>query len=1343
MKKQLLFRSAIAIVMANFCISLFSNLQAQTISTFAGGSLGDGKPASSIGIGEVGSMKTDTSGNLYMLVNKHIRRVDQLTGIITTIAGGGTISYDDNTPVAEADLQDAKSITIDRQNNLYVAYGNSISRLDETAGELVRIAGVGYGSLGDGGPALNASFTAISAITTDIAGNLYICDGNYIRKISASTGIIETVAGNGLLSNSGDNGPALSAGFSAMKAIIVDHHDDIFVITFNNTVRKIETTSGIVTRYAGTGTASYSGDGGAATAAGLAQPSGLAVNYAGDLYITDFIRLRKVTAATGVITTVAGSFTQATSGDGGIASSATFSFARMLAIDAHSNIYVEDNSGAVRMINNSTGIINRWAGNYTNNSSGVGGPKEDLQLNAPRNTVMDKSGNIYIADEANARIYKIDNTGQVINFAGNGEKNSNVDNGLPAATSGIGVPFALAADTSGNIFYVDYDLYIRKIDTDGILSTVAGNGNYEFSGDGGPAELAGFNSIQGLAIDKQNNIYISDQGNHRIRKIDAATGIISTIAGTGENPYNPGDVLAADAALSYPGAIVTDDAGNIYFNDGGNFIIRKIDALSGEISTVAGNNTPDYSGDGGPATDASLVNTSGLAIDKNNILYISDVEVSVIRRVDLNTNTITHIAGTPYTLGFAGDGAPAATSMLNAPGSVIVDTSNHLLVADTENGRIRIIDLTIIPPPIPKPVMSGRIFYDLNSDGVQNPGEQYADGITVALVQDTIEKRMLSDNGGFRLLPDTGSLSVSLRGIENYVVYPASFTGYSYEGYLGDSIVFALQPKANHYDLSVNIVPLTPVRAGTKTTYLLEYKNEGSVAAVNTKLSFIKSGKLSVVATIPAYSSVSGDTLTWNLNTLAPATAGSIRIETLLAPPPVATIYDSLYSKAIITQTNTDVRPYNDTLKLRQLVTGPYDPNDKTETHGGYLAPQQIANGEYLNYVIRFQNTGNDTAFNVVIRDTLPATLDAATVEMTGSSDGYLLSITDNKLTWQFEDIRLPDSNTNEKKSHGYISFRVRPMNTVTSGTTIENTSSIYFDFNPPIRTNTARTLVRTLPSAPPKPTVAFNPAGYCGASILEKVKIENLNSAYKAKVIVGTAVMPIGADSIFNISPQLIPPGTYNILTQYINESGESSLLSTVTIIKPATPKTTVTTNKSVITSLPGAAVIIAANTAGGGTIPRYTFAKDRGFTSLIQNESTSAVLNLNAEMMQNGDNWIYVRMKTNEVCTTTATAIDSIKITKNILTTSVIDIDNPGTAITGFPNPFSNQLTVTGLMPQKSYNISIYDARGVLINVLRVSNKRSHTITTLFPGKGTYWITIKDAGKNRLIGTLKAIHD
>jgi hypothetical protein len=116
---------------------------------------------------------------------------------------------------------------------------------------------------------------------------------------------------------------------------------------------------------------------------------------------------------------------------------------------------------------------------------------------------------------------------------------------------------------------------------------------------------------------------------------------------------------------------------------------------------------------------------------------------------------------------------------------------------------------------------------------------------------------------------------------------------------------------------------------------------------------------------------------------------------------------------------------------------------------------------------------------------------------------------------------------------------------------------------------------------------------------------------------------------------------------------------------------------------------------------------------------------------------------MRTNELCTTAATAIDSIKITKNIVTTSVIDVDNPGTVITGFPNPFSDRLTVTGLMPQKSYMVSIYDARGVLLNVVRISNKRSYTITTPFAGKGTYWISIKDATRNRLIGTLKAIHD
>ncbi|HTE27729.1 T9SS type A sorting domain-containing protein, partial [Flavitalea sp.] len=552
---------------------------------------------------------------------------------------------------------------------------------------------------------------------------------------------------------------------------------------------------------------------------------------------------------------------------------------------------------------------------------------------------------------------------------------------------------------------------------------------------------------------------------------------------------------------------------------------------------------------------------------------------------------------------------------------------------------------------------------------------------------------------------------------------------------------FALQPVANQYDLSVNIIPLTPVRPGMVTRYRLEYRNTGTMVATNAKLKFIKSGKTIITGATPAYAGISGDTLTWNLNTLNPAAFGAIEIQSLVAVPPIANFADSMYSKVIITQSDTDVRPFNDTVKLRQLITGSYDPNDKIETHGGYMSRAQVNNGEYLNYIIRFQNTGNDTAFKVLIRDTLENNLDAASLQMIGSSHDYTLQITDNnKLEWNFENILLADSNTNEKASHGYLVFRIKPQAFVTNGTVISNRSDIYFDLNLPVRTKTVQTLIRDLPQAPPKPSLAIDSA-YCGAIVQQKIKVNNPGNYFKAKVIVGTASLPVSPDSVFNISPKLIPPGSYTVLVQYINESGESWLIVPVKITSPVTPEVGLTSGTTTISSLSEVAMLTATNKKSGGPAPRYTFATDRNFTNILQAESASATYVLTADKLVNGSNWIYVRMKTSEACYTAVNAIDSIKITKSLMTTSVTDVDNPGVTIAGYPNPFISDFTLKGLLASKTYSVIIYDARGVVINSYKFSNKTIHTLNTSQLGTGTYWISIRDAKKNKLIGTLKAV--
>ncbi|MHA4842529.1 DUF7619 domain-containing protein [Flavitalea antarctica] len=1350
MKKPSVFRPAFAFVFIILSVLFSEFIQAQTISTFAGGSIGEGRLGSAVGISRAPAMATDTFGNLYAFVNDRLRKVDRFTGIINTVAGGGQISDIDRIPLMAADLTNTTCIAIDNQNNIYIAGPGTIYRIDPNTDQLVRIAGVGSGIGGDDGPALNASFRDISAMATDVAGNIYVADISQIRKITLATGIITTIAGSAATNaNSGDGGTALNATFSTIMSLSIDYQGNLFVLAdgepgFGKTVRRIDAVTGIVSTFAGNGVPGFGGDGGQATSARLNYPNYIANDPQGNLYITDYSRLRKIEAATGIINTIAGSAFAESHGDGGPAVSATFTLAAMIAISRDGDIYVADDfNSSVRKIDKSTGIISRWIGSGTGNISGIGGHRDSAQLSHPENITVDAMNNVYIADAANAKIYKVDAiTNNINTIAGTGVPGSIDDDGMPAISARIGMPSGLAVDSAGNLYFVDNNMYIRKVTAaTGLISTIAGTGTNGYSGDGGPATAAAMNNVQDITTDSKGNVVIADQYNHRIRRIDITTGIISTIAGTGADGFNINDSIAIDAALSFPTKITIDNFDNIYFSESGNLLIRKIDALTGRISIVAGNHFPGTGGDDGPAIEAEIGAVTGIAVDTIGNLYLTAQESSIVRRVDNGTGVITRLAGTYGTSSYSGDGGPAINASLNTPAGLAFNTKGNLFIADYDNDRIRMIDFAAII--VPDSALHGRVFYDLNYDGIKGAGETFADGIPVSISQNGTDYRSLVKNGEFRFLTDTGYFEVRIPDQEHYTVFPAFHTGNYTRGSAGDSIVFALQPVANQYDLSVNIIPLTPVRPGMAIGYRLEYRNTGTMVATNAKLKFIKSGKTTITGATPAFAAISGDTLTWNLNTLNPASFGAIELTGVVALPPIANFADSMYAQVLVSQSDTDVRPFNDTVKLRQLVTGAYDPNDKIELHGGYMSRAQVNNGEYLNYVIRFQNTGNDTAFNVMIRDTLENNIDVASLQMIGASHNYLLTISDNnKLEWKFENILLPDSNINAKASHGYLAFRVKPQSFVTNGTLISNRSDIYFDFNPPVRTNLVHTLIRDLPAAPPKPSIAIDSA-YCGSIVMQKIKVNNPGTHFKARVIVGSASLPVSSDSIFSISPKLIPAGVYTVLVQYVNESGESWLVTPVRITSPVTPEVGISAGTTTISNPSEVSMLTATNKKYGGATPVYTFATDRNFTNILQSESASATYGITADKLINGSNWIYVRMKTSEGCYTTLTAIDSVKITRNLMTTSVTDVDYPGIAITGYPNPFTNGFTIKGLSTNKTYSVTIYDARGVILDAYKFSNKTTHLLNTAKFVRGTYWISIRDMKKNRLIGTLKAVRN
>jgi sugar lactone lactonase YvrE len=332
----------------------------------------------------------------------------------------------------------------------------------------------------------------------------------------------------------------------------------------------------IISTFAGTGVGGYNGDSVAATVAEINNPEAVKVDTAGNVYITDFEnnRIRMVNTS-GLISTIAGTGVAGNSGNGGLATAATLNHPYCAAMNLAGDLYIaEGYNNDVRYVK-TTGIISTIAGNGTAGYSGDGGFAFFAELNAPDGFAFDTLGDYFIADLSNNRV--------------------------------------------------------RKVNKAGIISTVAGNGTAGFSGDGGPADSAELNAVADIAADAAGNIYIADFNNNRIREVNSL-GIITTIAGNGTAGYSGDGGPATSAELNFPDGVAVDSSGNVYIADNDNNLIRKV-STGGIITTIAGNGTAGYTGDGGPATSAELNNPAGLAVDKSGNVYIADVGNNVIREL--------------------------------------------------------------------------------------------------------------------------------------------------------------------------------------------------------------------------------------------------------------------------------------------------------------------------------------------------------------------------------------------------------------------------------------------------------------------------------------------------------------------------------------------------------------------------------------------------------------------------------------------------------------------------------------------------------------------------------------
>jgi sugar lactone lactonase YvrE len=773
---------------------------ADVISTVAGGV---GGPATATRVGL--SYPTGVAfgaGHLLIANDRSVREVNPRTDRLTTLAGTGASGPLGDGQRATGASMGALGVATDAAGNPLIVdtpdsrirvvpartgtfYGQAM-----TAGDIYTIAGNGLGGFtGDGGPATEARLWFPLGVAVDAAGNLIIADNNNqrIRVVAARTGTfygqamtagdIYTIAGNGTQGFSGDGGPATSAELSDPTNVAVDAAGNLVIAASyrNNRIRVVAEstgtfygqamTAGDIYTIAGNGTQGFSGDGGPATSAALNFPQGVAVDAAGNALIADTgnQRVRVVAAGTGTfygqamtagdIYTVAGNGSFRFSGDGGPATSAGMKAPSNVALDDAGNLLIADlGSLRVRVVAARTGTfygramtagdIYTIAGNGTHGFSGDGHPALSAEMYFPGQVTVDGTGNLVIADTGNNRIRVVATRAgtfygrsmtakSIYTVAGSGPGSFSGDGG-PAIKARLHQPQGVAVDTAENLVIADTSnrrirvvaahagTFYGRAMTAGDIYTVAGNGARGFSGDGGPATSAKLHEPQGIAVDTAGNLVIADTGNNRIRVVASRTGTfygqsmaagdIYTVAGNGTPGFSGDGGPATSAAVKGPREVAVDTAGNLVIAATGNQRIRVVTArtgtfygqamTAGDIYTVAGDGSDNFSGDGGPATSAALDLPAAVALDANGNLVITDTGNHRIRVVASRTGTFygqAMTAGDIYTVagngiqGFSGDGGLATDAELGVPRSVAVDAAGNLLIDDVGNVRIRLV----------------------------------------------------------------------------------------------------------------------------------------------------------------------------------------------------------------------------------------------------------------------------------------------------------------------------------------------------------------------------------------------------------------------------------------------------------------------------------------------------------------------------------------------------------------------------------------------------------------------------------------------------------------------------
>jgi trimeric autotransporter adhesin len=594
-------------------------------------------------------------------------------------------------------------IAVDSTSNLYIAdSGNFRIRKVSNASVFSTVVGLGQpGNVYSNNP-LNAllQFPMGLALTNQ---GMYVCDTGNSRVLflNASNNQLSIFAGSASPGYYGDNGPATSAGLSTPSSVVVDNVGSVYIAdTSNNVVRRVNISTGIITTFVGNGVTGFGGDNGPASSAMLNQPFGLAFSpdFA-TLYVSDTgnSRVRKVTFSNSYIYAVSGAATPGFNGDGIAASSAQLWNPRGIATDASGSIFIADSTNnRIRKI--TAGVISTVAGSSLPGFSGDGSAATSAQLYGPSNVFTMADGSFYFSDTNNFRVRKVASNGIISTVAGSGMFGFSGDGG-PSSSSQVSNVIGLSIDSSYNLWMGDCsNNRIRQIIySTGIITSIAGNGVGNSSGNGGLAINASTFAPCGLVLDRYGNLIESEFDSNVVRKITALSPFlppywsnINVVAGVNNVAGFNDNVPAQSALLNGPFGLIYDPFGNLLIADCNNNRIRRVNSITGNISTIVGTGIASYSGNGGPAIYASINCPGGLAFDSNGNLLFADSGNNVIRRVDAVTGVISTVAGTSA-MGFS-DNMAATSAMLNSPTWVALDIYNNMYIADTNNNAIRFVN---------------------------------------------------------------------------------------------------------------------------------------------------------------------------------------------------------------------------------------------------------------------------------------------------------------------------------------------------------------------------------------------------------------------------------------------------------------------------------------------------------------------------------------------------------------------------------------------------------------------------------------------------------------------------